>query len=277
MTHSGIDTSMFDLPTSPGDDLFRPVNGAWLDSYEIPADRSRDGAFRRLYDQAELDVRTIIEDAAAKGDAASGVEKKLGDLFASFMDAESVQAAGLAPLEADLDLIKHAQGREGLTAALGSLQRTGAASGISFYVDNDAKDPERYVVYLYQSGLGLPDESYYREPQHAETLAAYERHVARMLALGGWSTDEASAAEDAARVVTLEKRLAAAHWDVVKDREADLTYNPMTFAELAGKAPGFDWAAWAEALGVPAGAFDQIVVREPDFAVELARSEERRG
>src|SRR5690554_8072351 len=137
MTHSGIDTSMFDLPTSPGDDLFRPVNGAWLDSYEIPADRSRDGAFRRLHDQAELDVRAIIEDAAAKGDAASGVEKKLGDLFASFMDAGVVQAAGLAPLQADLDRIKNAQGREGLTAALGSLQRTGAASGLAFYVDNE--------------------------------------------------------------------------------------------------------------------------------------------
>ena len=270
MTRSGIDTSTFDHGTHPGDDLFRYVNGTWLDSYEIPADRARDGAFRRLYDEAEVHVREIIEEAAAKGAAASGVEAKIGDLFASFMDTDAVEAAGSMPLEADLELVRTAQGREGLVRALGALQRTGAASAISFYVDNDAKDPERYVVYLYQSGLGLPDESYYREPQHAETLAAYERHVARMLALGGWSTDEASAAEDAARVVTLEKRLAAAHWDVVKDREADLTYNPMTFAELAGKAPGFDWAAWAEALGVPAGAFDQIVVREPDFAVELA-------
>ena len=272
MTRSGIDTSSFDLATKPGDDLFRHVNGAWLDSYEIPADRSRDGAFRRLYDEAELHVREIIQDAAAQGESASGVEAKIGDLFASFMDTEAVEAAGLEPLRADLDLIRHAEGRDGLAVALGTLQRTGAASAISFYVDNDAKDPERYVVYLYQSGLGLPDESYYREPQHAETLTAYRPHVARMLLLGGWSSDEASADDDAARVVELESRLAAAHWDVVKDREADLTYNPMTFDELVERAPGFPWATWARTLGVPEGAFEQIVVREPDFAIELGRA-----
>ena len=270
MTRSGIDTSSFDLETKPGDDLFRHVNGAWLDSYEIPADRSRDGAFRRLYDEAELHVREIIEDAAAKGEAATGIEAKIGDLFASFMATDAVEAAGLEPLRADLDLIRSAEGREGLTTTRGTLQRTGAASGIGFYVDNDAKDPERYVVHLYQSGLGLPDESYYREAQHAETLAAYRAHVARMLLLGGWSNDEKSADDDAARVVALESRLAAAHWDVVKDREADLTYNPMTFAELVERAPGFDWAAWTSALGVPEGAFDQLVVREPDFAIEFA-------
>ncbi|NLF05484.1 MAG: peptidase M13 [Actinomycetales bacterium] len=272
MTRSGIDTSTFDRAKKPGDDLFRHVNGTWLDSYEIPADRSRDGAFRRLYDQAELDVRAIIEDAAAKGESASGIERKVGDLFASFMDTGTVAAAGTAPLAEDLDLIRTAVGREGLVTALGALQRTGAASATGFWVDNDAKAPERYVVYLTQSGLGLPDESYYREPQHAETLAAYRPHVARMLLLGGWSASQDDADDDAARVVALETRLAGAHWDVVKDREADLTYNPMTLAALAELAPGFDWAAWVRALGAPEGALDQIVVREPDFAVELAKA-----
>jgi len=272
MARSGIDTSTFDQATGPGDDLFRHVNGPWLDSYEIPADRSRDGAFRRLHDQAELDVRAIIEDAAAKGESASGVERKVGDLFASFMDTQTVAAAGTAPLAEDLDLVRTAVGREGLVTALGTLQRTGAASATGFWVDNDAKDPERYVVYLYQSGLGLPDESYYREPQHAETLAAYGPHIARMLLLGGWSASQEDADDAAARVVALETRLAGAHWDVVKDREADLTYNPMTLAELAELAPGLDWAAWVRALGAPEGALEQIVMREPDFAVELAKA-----
>ena len=231
-----------------------------------------DGAFRALHDQAEEHVRAIIEDSAAKGEAASGVERKVGDLFASFMDSDVVQAAGIAPLAEDLDLIRSAVGRDGLITALGALQRTGAASATGFWVDNDAKDPERYVVYLYQSGLGLPDESYYREEQHAQTLAAYQPHVARMLLLGGWSASQEAADDDAARVVALEKRLAASHWEVVKDREADLTYNPMTLGELAELAPGFDWAAWVRAIGAPAGALDQIVMREPDFAVGLAQA-----
>ena len=272
MTSSGIDLTALDPDTRPQDDLFRHVNGRWLATHQIPADRSMDGAFRALHDQAEEHVRAIIEDSAAKGEAASGVERKVGDLFASFMDSDVVQAAGIAPLAEDLDLIRSAVGRDGLITALGALQRTGAASATGFWVDNDAKDPERYVVYLYQSGLGLPDESYYREEQHAQTLAAYQPHVARMLLLGGWSASQEAADDDAARVVALEKRLAASHWDVVKDREADLTYNPMTLGELAELAPGFDWAAWVRAIGAPAGALDQIVMREPDFAVGLAQA-----
>ena len=267
---SGIDTTHFDTSTHPGDDLYRHVNGHWLDTYEIPADRARDGAFRRLHDQAEKDVRAILEEAAAKGERAEGVERKLGDLFASFMDVEAVESLGVAPLEEDLALVRGAGTREELVRALGRLQRTGAAAAVGFYVDNDAKDPETYVVHLYQSGLGLPDESYYREVQHAETLAAYGPHVAQMLALAGWvsSPEEAQAAAEA--VVALEKRLAGSHWDVVKDREADLTYNPMSLAELRERAPGFDWAAWVDALGAPAGAFDRVVVREPDFVEGLA-------
>ncbi|GCD20719.1 peptidase M13 [Cellulomonas algicola] len=268
MTRSGIDLTALDPATRPQDDLFAHVNGRWVTAHEIPADRAMDGAFRALHDQAEEQVRDIIADAAATAAAGAGdgVEAKIGAVYASFMDTATIEARGLEPLREDLDLVDGATTRDELTAALGALQRTGAASAVGFWVDNDAKDPERYVVYLAQSGLGLPDESYYRDAQYAQVLAAYRPHVARMLGLAGVAADEAAADALAGAVVDLETKLASHHWDVVKDRDADLTYNPMTLAALAERAPGFDWVAWAHALGAPEGALDDLVVREPSFA-----------
>jgi len=270
---SGIDLNALDPDVRPQDDLYAHVNGRWMATHEIPADRAMDGAFRALHDRAEEQVRDIIEDAGAAASAGTStdeVEAKIGAVYASFMDTAAVEDAGLDPLRTDLALVDAATTQAELTGALGALQRTGAADAVGMWVDNDAKDPERYVVYLHQSGLGLPDESYYRDPQYAGVLAAYRPHVARMLRLAGVATDETHADELARRVVALETKLAASHWDVVKDRDADLTYNPMTLAALAERAPGFDWHAWALALGAPAGALDQLVVREPSFAEGFA-------
>jgi putative endopeptidase len=239
----------------------------------IPAARALEGAFGALNDLAEDLVREIMGDAAATAEAGGGdgVEAKIGAVYASFMDTATIEARGLEPLREDLDLVDGATTRDELTAALGALQRTGAASAVGFWVDNDAKDPERYVVYLMQSGLGLPDESYYRDEQYASVLAAYRPHVARMLRLTGVAADEAAAEALAGSVVDLETKLAAHHWDVVKDRDADLTYNPMRLTELAERAPSFDWAAWVEALGAPQGALDHVVVREPSYAEGFAQ------
>jgi putative endopeptidase len=274
MARSGIDLTTLDPEVRPQDDLYAHVNGRWVAAHEIPADRAMDGAFRELHDRAEEQVRVIIEEAAERaagsGAGATGVEGQIGALYASFMDEATVEAAGTAPLRPDLALVEGATTRASLTDALGALQRTGAGGAVGLFVDNDAKDPTRYVVYLTQSGLGLPDESYYRDPQYAAVLAAYRPHVARMLTLAGAVGDPTLADQLAGRVVALETRLAAAHWDVVKDRDADLTYNPLTLAELAGSAPGFDWYAWAQALGTPEGALDQVVVREPSFAEGFA-------
>ncbi|MGW6131311.1 M13 family metallopeptidase [Cellulomonas sp. NPDC055163] len=273
MARSGIDLTALDTDVRPQDDLYAHVNGRWVASHEIPADRATDGAFRALHDRAEEQVRVIIEEAAARAAAGegAGVEAQVGALYASFMDEDGVELAGVEPLRADLALVDGATSAVELTEALGRLQRTGGAGAVGFWVDNDAKDPTRYVVYLVQSGLGLPDESYYRDAQYAEVLAAYRPHVARMLRLGGAAADAEQADELAGRVVALETQLAAGHWDVVKDRDADLTYNPTTLDALAASAPGFDWHAWARALGAPEAALEQLVVREPSFAEAFAR------
>ena len=277
---SGIDLSYVDVDARPQDDLFGHVNGRWLADYDIPADRATDGAFRHLYDRAEEQVRDLIAeaDAASRQGAAPGTDQqRIGDLYASFLDEETVERRGVRPLLDELAMIDAAADAPALAAAVGALQRTGVGGGVAMYVDTDSKNSSRYLVHVTQSGIGLPDESYYRDEQHAEVLAAYPGHIARMFGLvfGGRRTRET-----AARIVALETKLAAAHWDVVKRRDADLTYNLRTFADLATEGAGFDWAGWVSALGSTPEAFAEVVVRQPDYLTAFAalwQSEDLRG
>ncbi len=270
---SGIDLSYVDADARPQDDLFGHVNGRWLAEYDMPPDRATDGAFRHLYDQAEEQVRDLITEASEKAGLANADAdadaQRIGDLYGSFLDEEAVERRGLQPLHDELTVIDGAADATALAAAVGALQRTGVGGGVAVYVDTDAKNSARYLVHFTQSGIGLPDESYFRDEQHAEVLAAYPKHIARMFGLvfGGEASDHA---DTAARIVALETKLAAAHWDVVKRRDADLSYNLRTFAELHSEAVGFDWAGWATALGSAPEALAEVVVRQPDYLTAFA-------
>jgi putative endopeptidase len=269
---SGIDLSFVDDTARPQDDLFGHVNGRWLTEYEIPPDRATDGAFRHLYDRAEEQVRDLIVEAS-QGDAAPGTDaQRIGDLYTSFLDEATVERRGVQPLLDELAVIDDAADTAALAAALGALQRTGVGGGVGMYVDTDAKDSARYLVHFTQSGLGLPDESYFREERHAAVLAAYPGHIARMFGLvhGGSENDAEAHADTAARIVALETKLAAAHWDVVKRRDADLSYNLRTFADLQTEAAGFDWAGWAGALGSAPDHLAEVIVRQPDYLTAFA-------
>lgn len=266
---SGIDLSHLDPGVRPQDDLFGHLNGRWLTGYEIPADRATDGAFRALYDRAEEHVRDLITEAAAAQSGEGTDEQRVGDLYASFLDEQAVEDRGLQPLLDELALIDAAGTPDALAAVIGRLQRTGVGGGVGLYVDTDSKNSSRYLVHLYQSGLGLPDESYYRDDQHAAILGAYPRHIAAMFALVfGGTADEYT--ERAGRIVALETKLAAAHWDVVRRRDADLTYNLRAFNELPQEAPGFDWSGWASAVGLSESAIAELVVRQPDYLTAFA-------
>ncbi|WP_341360486.1 M13-type metalloendopeptidase [Georgenia sp. M64] len=267
------DAEAMDDGVRPQDDLFRRFNGTFLREHVIPADRARDGSFTALRDLSEERVRAIIDDAAAGRGTEGNPEnaRKIGDVYASFMATERVEALGTAPLRADLEALTAARDHEALTRAMGALQPTGVGGAVAYQVDTDLNDPERYTVYLWQSGLGLPDESYYREDVHAATRTAYVAHVAAMLALTGLVTeDEAMGAAE--RVMKVETTLAAGHWDKVRSREADQLNNPMTWEETVASAPGFDWSLWRAALGVPEGAFDQLIVAMPSYITHFARS-----
>lgn len=263
---SGIDLTHVDPRTRPQDDLFGHVNGRWLTEYEIPADRATDGAFRLLYDRAEEQIRDLITEAAASGAADGTDEQRIGDLYASFMDTQTIAERGLQPLLDELALIDAAPDADALEAVLGGLQRTGVGGGAGVYVDTDSKNSTRYLLHMGQSGIGLPDESYFRDEQHAEILAGYPVHIAKMFGLiyGGDHTDTA------ARIVALESKIAAAHWDVVKRRDADLTYNLRRFADLPAEAPGFDWSGWVQGLGTTPDTVAELVVRQPDYLTAFA-------
>ena len=253
-----------DPRTRPQDDLFGHVNNHWLDRVEIPADRGRYGVFDVLRERAEEDVRAIIEEVGAQPAAdATSVAGKVGALYRSFLDEERAEELGSEPVRDLLAAVDEVGSVPDLVALTGRLARDGVSGFVLPFVGTDDRDSSRYVVYLEQGGLGLPDESYYRESTHAQTLAAYRGHLERLLALTT-GLDEAAAADAAERVVDLETRLAADHWDRVANRDPVRTYTLLDEAELTELAPAVDWGAWAQGLGADAP-FAEVVVRQPDF------------
>jgi len=263
--NSGIPADELSDEVRPQDDLFRHVNGQWLATAEIPSDRAAHGVFHALHDQAEQDVRTIIEEAAASDAPAGSDERKVGDLFAAFMDEDTVERRDAEPLAADLAEIRGVTSPAELVALIGRMERHGTSGFLRWYVDNDGDDATRYIVNLVQGGLGLPDESYYREDAYAEVRAAYVDHIATLLRL----VDEPDPEVAARHVFDLETALAMAHWTAVDSRDALKTYNKRSRAQLAELAPGIDWEVWIAGLAAPDGAFDEVVVHQPD-AVEAA-------
>jgi len=255
----------------PQDDLFGHVNGGWLETASIPADLSRTGGFIDLSLESEADVGEILREASTTPGDSGSDQQKIGDLFASFMDVDGVEARGFAPLVDDLAAIASLTDVEGLATLLGGLARDGLGAGpIQSYVDTDDRHSDQYIVNVVQAGLGLPDESYYRGDDFAEIRTAYVAHVAALLGLIGWS--DADAADGATRLMALETRLAAAHWDRVRNRDVIATYNRMTLAEVRAAAPSFDWPGWIDGMGGTDAAFAEVVVRQPSYLTAVSEA-----
>ncbi|GED96155.1 M13 family metallopeptidase [Gordonia crocea] len=259
---SGIDLSFIDDTVRAQDDLYAHFNGKWLATHEIPADRSIDGSFIVLRDRAEENVRDLIV-AASQSAAESGTDEcKIGDLYNSFMDVDHIEALGIGPIADELVAIAEITTAEALARRIGRLQRHGVAGLIGCYVDTDAKNSSRYLVHLTQSGIGLPDESYYRDEKHAQTRAAYRDHVEAMFALA----DLPDPAGAATTVLDLETAIAAHHWDVVARRDAERSYNLLSYGDLETAAGAFDAEQWIAGLGTSHDpVFAEVVVRQPDF------------
>ncbi|GAB2975400.1 zinc metalloprotease Zmp1 [Frigoribacterium salinisoli] len=261
---SGITTDELDPDVRPQDDLFRHVNGRWIARTEIPEDKARYGSFTLLAEEAEQAVRDIVHESQT---AEPGTEaRKVGDLYTSFLDEERIERLGAEPLVPLLAEVDGVDDVAGLLRLVGTWERRGLPSFVQLFVDNDPGDPERYVLFAEQGGLGLPDESYYRDEKFEGVRTAYRAFVAEMLGLAG--LDEPQVRAD--RVVELETALAAEHWSNVRTRDSQATYNPLPWAEAAALAEGVDLAAWRDAVGAPEGAFETVVVREPSFLTGLA-------
>ena len=267
MAISGIDSSNFNPAVRPQDDLYQHVNGGWLSTETIPDDRALIGSFITLRDDAEAAVRTIIENAgsaASRGGSTDPVERKIGDLYASFMDEEAIEAAGATPLAPRLEAIFATESIAAVVALLGTLDRSGNDGLFGGYVNNDAGDPERCLLHLYQSGLGLPDESYYREEKFAAIREAYVAHLQKMFALAGLP-DGATAAQ---RVMALETAIASYHWDNVTLRNPQKTYNLKTRAQALELLPALQ--LWIDGMELPESATAELVIATPDFFTGVA-------
>ena len=259
---SGIDLEWVDDAVRVQDDLFSHVNGKWLDTHVIPDDRSVDGAFHVLRDRAEENVRDIITECAEADPPSGSDAQKIGDLFGSFMDTDHIEALGIGPIRGEIEAIEAITSTDGLSKQIGRLQRHGVGGLFGFYVDTDAKRSDRYLVHVVQSGLGLPDESYYRDETHAQTREAYRDHISRMFSLAGY--DDAD--ERATTVLNLETAIAGHHWDVVRRRDADLTYNLFSLGEFDSLASGFNIHEWFGGLGTVGDVtFAEVVVGQPSF------------
>lgn len=258
-----------DPGTRPQDDLFGHVNGTWLRDTEIPSDRSSWGPFVQLADQAEEDVRVIITELAA---SPSGDEdaRKIADLYNSFMDTERVEAAGLAPAQPLVDAVAGLRDVRDVAAFLGEFERIGGYGLFGSYVDTDDRQSDRYLFHITQGGLGLPDESYYREEKFAEIRQAYLAYLRTLLTLGGHE-DPAGAA---ARVLELDTDLAKGHWERAETRDVQKTYNRLTADELKALCPSFDWDAYVTNLGGhlsgPQATIAEVVVRQPSYLQHLS-------
>jgi putative endopeptidase len=260
---SGIDQGELDSSIRPQDDLFRHVNGKWIERTEIPSDKARYGSFYLLAEEAEKAVRDIIIESQSAAPSTEG--RKVGDLYASFLDEARINALGAEPIAPALAEAAAVTSIDSLLETLGRLERGGSSGFFQLFVDNDPGQPERYLVFVEQGGLGLPDESYYREEKFADIRAKYTEYLERMLALAG--LDDAAAR--AARIFALETELASHHWDNVATRDSEKTYNPMLWSAANDLAGDVDLDIWLNALGVPDKSFAEVVVRQPTFMTGL--------
>ncbi len=258
MPLSGIDLSNIDPAVRPQDDLYLHVNGTWLKNTPIPDDRPLEGTFTALRDESELAVKEIIEDAA-RGAEATGIERKIGGLYSSFMDEAAVEAKGIDPIRHRLAEVFATGSVAGLIALAGRLFRADVSGLFYIYPAPDAGNPDRILLYTGQGGLGLPDESYYRVEKFAPLVEAYRGHVQTMFGLAGLADPEAAAA----RVVELETALASHHWDKVTLRNPQKTYNLKSADEAAQLFPLL--ADWFDAAGIEPDKRAELVVSTPDF------------
>ena len=260
---SGIETENFDPKVRFQDDLYYSVNGKWLQRTKIPADKSNYGAFTVLYEKSQAALKQIVEEAAAKPNKVNGsTEQKIGDFYTAYMDTATVEKLGITPLKAQLHDIAAIASYADVAGLMGKLLTSGSSIPFGFYVNNDAKNSSQYGVYLYQSGLTLPDRDYYLKDD-AKFIAnrdAMRKYVRNLLKAAGYANADSAVAN----VANIELAIAKNQWTRVESRDANKSYNKMTLAQIQKLTGKFDFAAFVLGSGL-AGKTDDIIVRQPSY------------
>ena len=258
---SGVILENFDHSVKPQNDLFRYVNGSWIEKTEIPSDRSSIGAFYDLREMNQKRLRDIIEGAAAANPEPGTPERKIGDFFNAYMDTETLNELGAKPIASDLDAIQALDSHEAVAEHMARMFRSGVSIPFGFYVYPDAKDPQTNAMYMYQAGLGLPDRDYYLkdEEKFEDIRSEYVSYITDILGMVGLeNTDEA-----AERILDLETKLAEVQWSRVESRNADKTYNKKTADEVSGMFANFDFKRFIETSEL--SHVEEMVIRQPSF------------
>ncbi len=266
--NSGVDRQHIDPGVRAQDDFFKYLNGKWLKSAEIPADKASWGAFEKLHDDTQPVLRAIIENAAGQAHQAAGSDaQRIGDFYASFMDEPRLETLGVTPLAPTLAKIAALKDKAELPALFAELSFIGIGLPYDVGIDQDARDSTKYAALISQGGLGLPDRDYYLKPDDAklaDVLAKYGPHVERTLALAG----DKNAAANARAIVAFETELARIQWTKVENRDPVKTYNKVEIAKMAGLAPGHDWQAFLAGMGV-SDKVGYVIVSQPSYLQAL--------
>ncbi len=263
---SGLDPATFDLTVRPQDDLYGYVGNKWLANNPLPEDRSAFGSFEKLADQAESEVRAVVESAALGKAAPGSPAQKIADFYTSYMDTMRLAALGTTPITDELRRIDAIRGTRDLFEYMGRAIRMGVNTPVILYVGQDSADSSQYLTAVFQGGLTLPDRDYYLNPdqKYVDFRTAYRQYIATLLVSAG-EKDTASAAK---RIEALETRLANNHWTQVQNRDPVKTYNRKTLAELRAFTPYFDWPTLLAAARIPATAID---INQPTYVQALAK------
>ncbi len=234
----GVDLTAMDTSVKPGDDFFGYASGTWYKNYELPADKTRFGAFNALRDRSEEQVKAIVDDLMTKQDL-NTEEKMVHDFYSAYMDTDTINAQGIEPISDILGMISKIGNRDDLTRVFGQSWLYGSATPVYSYLGYNRLDPNEYQVTVGVGGLGLPDRDYYLsdEERFVKIREAYVAHVEKMLAFAGAE----SPAEGAQQILELETRIADAQWPRAKRRNRDLTLNQIERASLSDAYPGFNW------------------------------------
>ncbi len=262
---SGIDTQYVDPTVRPQDDPYRHLNGKWLDTFEIPADKGIYTAFSHIDDQTREQLRSVVEEtAAAVGSNAAGTAdaRKIVDLYASFMDESRLETLGLGALAAAFADIDALSSKRDIAALIARFNRINAGAPYDIDIDPDPKDSTHYAVSIGQSGLGLPDRDYYLkdDAKLKDARLKYRAHIEKMLTLAG----EKNAQRSAADIVQLETAMAELQWTRVANRDPIKTYNRVAIADLHGLMPGYDWQYYLDAASL-AGKVDYVIIQQPSY------------
>ena len=261
-----LDIANMDLSVKPGDDFFEFANGTWLKQAQIPADRSRWGVIAELRELNQQRTADLIKEVSAKGGRLSPEERKIADYYSSFMDEAAIEKRGYAPVRPMLARIKAIRDRKQLAHWLGSTVRADVdvlnATNVEtdnilgLWVAQDLDNPARYLPFLLQGGLSMPDRDYYisTSKSMAEIRPQFLQHIETVFKSAGFPDPHASAA----RVYALEMRIAAVH--ATREESVDVAKgnNHWQRADFEARAPGMDWQQFFAASGL---------AKQPEFVV----------